>query len=174
MLNYKPTEQAVEKMIKLFTESAADKGVKLEREQAEYYVNELISTARPPKAIATKAEKTSGVYFNAPDFFVNKTTLADLETPPKTLPLESLTDDAKRVVEELLGKVEDPLQTILTGTNRLSLLTRRNQLFQTLNKSNQEILEKRAKFIEENPGKEIPAALRGMFRETELELKRPA
>ena len=169
MLNYKPTEQAVEKMIKLFTESAADKGVKLEREQAEYYVNELIRTARPPKAIATKAEKTSGVYFNAPDFFVNKTTLSELETPPKTLPLESLTDDAKQVVEELLGKVEDPLQTILTGTNRLSLLTRRNQLFQTLNKSNQEILEKRAKFIAENPGKEIPAALRGMFRETELE-----
>ena len=101
MLNY-TTEQAVEKMIKLFTESAADKGVKLEREQAEYYVNELISTARPPKAIATKAEKTSGVYFNAPDFFVNKTTLADLETPPKTLPLESLTDDAKLVVENLV------------------------------------------------------------------------
>ena len=169
MLNYKPTEQAVEKMIKLFTESAADKGVKLEREQAEYYVNELVRTARPPKAIATKAEKTSGVYFNAPDFFVNKTTLSELETPPKTLPLESLTDDAKQVVEELLGKVEDPLQTILTGTNRLSLLTRRNQLFQTLNKSNQEILEKRAKFIAENPGEEIPAALRGMFRETELE-----
>ena len=169
MLNYKPTEQAVEKMIKLFTESAADKGVKLEREQAEYYVNELVRTARPPKAIATKAEKTSGVYFNAPDFFVNKTTLSELETPPKTLPLESLTDDAKQVVEELLGKVEDPLQTILTGTNRLSLLTRRNQLFQTLNKSNQEILERRAKFIAENPGEEIPAALRGMFRETELE-----
>jgi hypothetical protein len=169
MLNYKPTEQAVKKMMKLFTESAADKGVKLEPEQAEYYVNELLASARPPKAIATKAEKTSGVYFNAPDFFVNKTTLADLETPPKTLPLESLTDDAKVVVEELLGKVEDPLQTILTGTNRLSLVTRRNQLFQTLNKSNQEILEKRAKFIEENPGKEIPAALRGMFRETELE-----
>jgi hypothetical protein len=169
MLNYKPTEQAVKKMIKLFTESAADKGVKLEPEMAEYYVNELLTSARLPKSIATTTEKSSGVYFNAPDFFVNKTTLADIETPPKTLPLETLTDDAKVVVEELLGKVEDPLQTILTGTNRLSLVTRRNQLFQTLNKSNQEILEKRLKFIEENPGKEIPAALRGMFRETELE-----
>ena len=169
MLNYKPTEQAVKKMIKLFKESASDKGVNLGDEQAEYYVNELLRTARPPRAIATKAEKTSGVYFNAPDFFINKTTLADMEMPPKTLPLESLTDDAKKVVDELLGKVEDPLQTILTGTNKLSLVTRRNQLFQTLNKSNQEILEKRAAFIKENPGKEIPAALRGMFRETELE-----
>ena len=148
MLNYKPTEQAVKKMIKLFTESAADKGVKLEPEMAEYYVNELLTSARLPKSIATTSEKSSGVYFNAPDFFVNKTTLADIETPPKTLPLETLTDDAKVVVEELLGKVEDPLQTILTGTNRLSLVTRRNQLFQTLNKSNQEILEKRAKFID--------------------------
>jgi hypothetical protein len=169
MLNYKPTEQAVKKMIKLFKESASDKGVNLGDEQAEYYVNELLASARPPKAIATTSEKTSGVYFNAPDFFINKTTLADMEMPPKTLPLESLTDDAKKVVDELLGKVEDPLQTILTGTNKLSLVTRRNQLFQTLNKSNQEILEKRATFIKENPGKEIPAALRGMFRETELE-----
>ena len=169
LLNYKPTEQAVKKMKKLFTESAAEKGVTLGDEQAEYYVNELLASVRPPRTIATTAEKTSGVYFNAPDFFVNKTTLADIETPPKTLPLESLTDDAKEVVEELLGKVEDPLQTILTGTNKLSLVTRRNQLFQTLNKTNQEILEQRRKFIEENPGKEIPAALRGMFRETELD-----
>ena len=46
-------------------------------------------------------------------------------------------------------------------------MTRRNQLFLTLNKQSRNI--RRAKFIAENPGKEIPAALRGMFRETELE-----
>ena len=169
LLNYKPTEQAVKKMMNLFKESASEKGVKLSDEQAEYYVNELLASARPTTTISTAAERSSGVYFEAPDFFVNKTVLDDLEMPPKTLPLNSLTDDAKDVVEELLGKVQDPLQTILTGTNKLSLVTRRNQLFQTLNKSNQEILEKRAKFIEENPGKEIPASLRGMFRETEIE-----
>ena len=169
LLNYKPTEQAVKKMMNLFKESASEKGVKLSDEQAEYYVNELLASARPTTTISTAAERSSGVYFNAPDFFVNKTVLDDLEMPPKTLPLNSLTDDAKDVVEELLGKVQDPLQTILTGTNKLSLVTRRNQLFQTLNKSNQEILEKRAAFIKENPGKEIPASLRGMFRETEIE-----
>jgi len=169
LLNYKPTEQAVKKMMNLFKESASEKGVKLSDEQAEYYVNELLASARPTTTISTAAERSAGVYFNAPDFFVNKTVLDDLEMPPKTLPLNSLTDDAKDVVEELLGKVQDPLQTILTGTNKLSLVTRRNQLFQTLNKSNQEILEKRAKFIKENPGKEIPASLRGMFRETEIE-----
>ena len=169
LLNYKPTEQAVKKMMKLFTESAAEKGVKLEPEQAEYYVNELLRTARPTSTIATTAEKTSGVYFNAPDFFINKTILDTLETSPKTLPLESLTDDAKEVVEELLGKVQDPLQTILTGTNKLSLVTRRNELFQTLKKSNDEILAERLKFIKENPGAEIPAGLRGMFRETEID-----
>ena len=169
LLNYKPTEQAVKKMMKLFTESAAEKGVKLEPEQAEYYVNELLRTARPTSTIATTAEKTSGVYFEAPDFFVNKTILDTIETSPKTLPLESLTDDAKDVVEELLGKVQDPLQTILTGTNKLSLVTRRNELFQTLKKSNDEILAERLKFIKENPGAELPAGLRGMFRETEIE-----
>ena len=169
LLNYKPTEQAVKKMINLFKESAADKGVKLSNEQAEYYVNELIATAKPTTTIATSAEKSSGVYFNAPDFFMNKTVLDDLEMPKKTLPLDSLQDDAKQVVEELLGKVEDPLQTILTGTNKLSLVTRRNQLFQTLKKQNDDILQKRTEFINKNPGSEIPAALRGMFRETEID-----
>ena len=169
LLNYKPTEQAVKKMMTLFKESAADKGVKLSDEQAEYYVNELISTAKPPTTIATSAEKSSGVYFNAPDFFMNKTVLDDLEMPKKTLPLDSLQDDAKQVVEELLGKVEDPLQTILTGTNKLSLVTRRNQLFQTLKKQNDDILQKRTDFINKNPGSEIPAGLRGMFRETEID-----
>ena len=169
LLNYKPTEQAVKKMMTLFKESAADKGVKLSDEQAEYYVNELISTAKPTTTIATSAEKSSGVYFNAPDFFMNKTVLDDLEMPKKTLPLDSLQDDAKQVVEELLGKVEDPLQTILTGTNKLSLVTRRNQLFQTLKKQNDDILQKRTDFINKNPGSEIPAGLRGMFRETEID-----
>ena len=169
LLNYKPTEQAVKKMMALFKESAADKGVKLSDEQAEYYVNELIATAKPTTTIATSAEKSSGVYFNAPDFFMNKTVLDDLEMPKKTLPLDSLQDDAKQVVEELLGKVEDPLQTILTGTNKLSLVTRRNQLFQTLKKQNDDILQKRTEFINKNPGSEIPAALRGMFRETEID-----
>ena len=100
---------------------------------------------------------------------MNKTVLDDLEMPKKTLPLDSLQADAKQVVEELLGKVEDPLQTILTGTNKLSLVTRRNQLFQTLKKQNDDILQKRTEFINKNPGSEIPAALRGMFRETEID-----
>ena len=54
MLNYKPTEQAVVKMIKLFTESAADKGVKLEREQAEYYVN-VNSNSKTTKSNCNKS-----------------------------------------------------------------------------------------------------------------------
>ena len=169
MMNYKPTAEAVKKMMQQFTESAAEKGVKLEPEQAEYYVNKLIETARPAQTFATNAERTSGVYFDAPDFFLNRTVLDDIETPPKTLPLESLTGDAKKAVEDVLGKVSDPIQTILAGTNKLSMMTRRNQFFQTLKKSNDELLEQRSKFIRENPGVDIPPELRGMFRETELE-----
>ncbi len=169
MMNYKPTAEAVKKMMQQFTESAAEKGVKLEPEQAEYYVNQLIETAKPVKNFSTSAERTSGVYFDAPDFFINKTILDDLEGPRKTLPLESLTDDAKEAVENVLGKISDPIQTILAGTNKLSMMTRRNEFFQTLKKNNDELLAQRAQFIAENPGKEIPFELKGMFRETELD-----
>ena len=32
----------------------------------------------------------------------------------------NLTDAARPVFDELLGKIDDPMQTILTGTNKLS------------------------------------------------------
>ena len=38
----------------------------------------------------------------------------------------------RKIIEELFGKVEDPMQTMLTGTNRLSLIGRRNQFYNTL------------------------------------------
>ena len=169
LLNYQPSSEAVEKMVKLFKTSATQKGVKLTDEEARHYVDKLVETARPARAIATKAERTSGVYFDAPDFFVNKTTLHDLEVAPRTLPLEALNKEAKPVVEELLGKISDPLQTVLAGTGKLSMITRRNQFFQTLKSADDNLTMKRKDFIAKNPGVELPPELRGMFRGTELE-----
>ena len=171
LFNYRPTEQAVEKAIKMFQDSAelAGKGP-LSREQAEYYVNRLVETTKPVREISTKADKTSGIYFNAPDFFLNKTTLSDIERiGDGVLPLDEVMKAERQIIEEVLGKVEDPLQTVLNGTNRLSMVTRRRQFYNTLSKEDAELALKRLKFVEENPGVAIPKEMRGFFRDTEIE-----
>ena len=41
--------------------------------------------------------------------------------------------------EELLGKTKNPMQTILGGTSKLSLITRRNEFFDNLVKKSDEL-----------------------------------
>ena len=79
LFNYKPSAEAVEKTVKVFREAAEAKGTPITKEEAEYYVSKVIDSARPARTIATKADETSGVYFNVPDFFVNNSTIADIE-----------------------------------------------------------------------------------------------
>ena len=174
LFNYKPSAEAVEKTVKVFREAAEAKGTPITKEEAEYYVDHVVKSARAPSEIATKADKTAGVYFNVPDFFVNNSTIADIEkvgVGSKTVPLDALTDSVKPVFDEVLGKISDPMQTILTGTNKLSLVSRRNEFFQTLKNENASIAAARKAFQEdpENAGKVLPPELRGFFRETELE-----
>ena len=54
----------------------------------------------------------------------------------------------KQVFEDLLGKSTNPMQTILGGTAKLSMIVRRNVFFKDLMKKNDEILEKAYKEIE--------------------------
>ena len=48
------------------------------------------------------------------------------------LAINDLQPGAKQIVGEILGKVDDPMSTMLAGTGKLSLLTRRNQFFDNL------------------------------------------
>jgi len=142
LFNYKPSAEAVEKTVKVFREAAKAKGTPITKEEAEYYVGKVIDSARPARKIATRADETSGVYFNVPDFFVNNSTISDIEkigVGRTTVPLDALTDSVKPVFDEVLGKIQDPMQTILTGTNKLSLVSRRNEFFQTLKNENASI-----------------------------------
>ena len=168
-LNYKPTEEAVQKTIKMFMDSAEDAGKPITKNEAEVFVNRLLETARLPRDIATSSEKTSGIYFDAPDFFLNRTTLSEIESAKGTLALEDVVKDQRKIIEELFGKVEDPMQTMLTGTNRLSLIGRRNQFYNTLMSKDKEIALERTNFIKDNPGKIPPKSLNGLFRDTERE-----
>ena len=168
LMRYKPTEESLEKVIKIFQESAKDAGKPITREQAEFYANQVVETAKLPRDLATAGEKTSGIYFNAPDFFANRTTLSEIEGRG-TVALEDLINTDKKAFGELFGKVSDPMQTMLTGTNRLSLIARRNQFFNELLKSDELMTAERAKFLAENPGGVTPNTMRGFFRETERE-----
>ena len=132
----------------MFMDSAEDAGKPITKNEAEVFVNRLLETARLPRDIATSSEKTSGIYFDAPDFFLNRTTLSEIESARGTLALEEdVVKDQRKLLKELFGKVEDPMQTMLTGTNRLSLIGRRNQFYNTLMAKDKEIALERTNFI---------------------------
>jgi hypothetical protein len=151
-LSYKPTEQAVQKTIELFKNTAKKNGKSITNGQAEYYVNRLMKTAQLPKGF--KMDKPSDVVFQLPDFFVGKTVLDDAVTSRGYANMAALPQQSQKVIKELLGEQKNPMQTILAGTSRLSLVTRRNEFFDDLIKESDNL---------KGSGK------RGMFYDTESE-----
>ena len=151
-LSYKPTDEAVQKAITLFKDVARQNGKTITDTQAEYYVNRLVKTAQLPKGF--KMDKASDVVFKIPDFFVGKTVLDDAVSGKGYANMVNLPKQAQSVIKELLGEQKNPMQTILAGTSRLSLVTRRNEFFDDLVKQSN---------VDKAAGK------RGMFYETEAE-----
>ena len=137
-LAYKPTRQAVDKAIKVFQDAAEQGGKPITREEAEYFVNNVLKTARLPKGF--KMDKPSDPLIALPDFFINRT--SGQKATETFTALSKITKEADReVFEELLGKTKNPLQTILGGTSRLSLITRRNEFFDNLVKVNDDLVK---------------------------------
>ena len=153
-MSYKPPEQAVEKAIKLFRDVARENGKNITNGQAEYYVNRLLQTAQLPKGF--KMDKPGDPVFQVPDFFAGKTVLDDANgvTGRGYTSLDNVPGEAKKVIKELLGEQKNPMQTILAGTSRLSLVTRRNEFFDDLVKESDSL---------------IKSGKRGMFYKTEQE-----
>jgi hypothetical protein len=141
-LNFKAGEESVNKLVNLFKKTAAEKGETLTTEQARHYVDQVVESALPGgRGLPIRADATAGVFFKGNKYFenlVDKSILGDVEFNPKVIKLNTLKPEAKQVIDEVLGKIEDPIQTILAGTQRLSLLTRRNEFFDTLLKSSKE------------------------------------
>jgi len=129
-LSYRPTDEAVQKAVTLFRDVARQNGKPISAQQAEYYVNRLVKTAQLPKGF--KMDKPSNVVFQIPDFFVGKTVLDDAVTSKGYANMVNLPENAQKVIKELLGEQKNPMQTILAGTSRLSLVTRRNEFFDNL------------------------------------------
>jgi len=151
--NFKPGDEAVDQGMELVKALYKDKtksasqplGKTLTDEQAEHYVQKIIETAEPPQRILTKEGRAQGVTIASDEAFMsNKTVLGDIEEIGSKIGVNQLTDDIvidgkkynpRRVVQELLGKVDDPNRTILASASKLSLLTRRNEFLDALVKT---------------------------------------
>jgi len=127
---YRPAEEAIKKSMKMMKEVARQNGKKITDEQAKYYVNRIVKTARLPKGF--RMDRPSDPLFHLPNFFVGKSMLDDAINKPGFTRLGALPTEHQKIITELLGKRRNPMQTILGGTARLSLIARRNQFFQDL------------------------------------------
>ena len=139
-VRYKPTQEAINEAKEVFKSSAREAGEEMTDLQAEQAVTRVLKTARLPKGI--RMDKPSDAIFEVPAFFVNRTTLDEVVTSRGSALVSAgkIKEADRKVFEKLLGKQNNPMQTILGGTAKLSMITRRNLFFQDLIKKNDELI----------------------------------
>jgi hypothetical protein len=147
--SYRPAAEAIRNARKLFQESyaTANPGKTMSDLEADKWVENALNTADMPKGF--RMDRPSDALFNVPDFFVNRTTLDDAvkgQTFTKRggvprISISNLASEAdKKVFNELFGKTNNPMQTIIGGMSKLSLITRRNLFYKDLITKNDEIM----------------------------------
>ena len=130
-LNYKPATAAVDKLKNVFMQAKPGLG----EIEAENLVTDLYKNASLPAGF--NLNRSSDVIFNLPDFAAN-TVLKDAADFKGIANMSELKPEMKKLFEELFGKDKSALQTILNGTNKLSMITRRNQMLDNLVKKSDE------------------------------------
>ena len=132
MLNYRVPTEILEKAVKVFRESARLNKTPISDQQARTYVNNIVKRGpgnKPPKNFDEDA------MVNLPDFFTNKS-LAQRGSS-RSFKLGQLEGKVgkqgkRELIEEVLGKTRNPIQTILAQTGEISAVTRRNELLQAV------------------------------------------
>ena len=54
------------------------------------------------------------------------------DIPEGVVKVDGVNIDRRKVILDLLGKTDDPMSTVITGTNKLATLLRRNQVYDDL------------------------------------------
>ena len=124
MLNYKVPTQVMDKAIKVFRTAAERNKTPITFEEAKTLVNNIAKTAKAPKNFDSDA------LVKLPDFFTGKS-LAQ-RASSKEMSVSFLKGDKRQIVEEILGKTKNPVETILAQTGAVSAITRRNMLLNSL------------------------------------------
>jgi len=172
--NYGPSSKVINVAVKEFIDEAANKGVTLSEDVAKGMVNEVWNNAKLPRGVMMNEGTKSGVVRlnSVPNFFL-KSEAAELLSKKgdfiKTSGgknLSDLTGVGQKVIKKLLGKAENPMSTIVEGTNALSIQVRLNQYLDDLVKQSNVLKknwdawdsggrvgpEPRVPFLVDNPG----------------------
>ena len=120
--------EVAEKAAREFMRIAAANKNPISWQQALMAVDNIAETARAPKNF------DQDVLVDVPHFFTSKS------MAQKAVNIKELSPLKRKVVEDILGKTEDPVQTILAATGEISAITRRNQLLQGLAQNSKIIL----------------------------------
>ena len=128
---YKPTDEAVENAKELFKRYASKNKNPITDEEAEMIVNDILKQA---KQYNPKSKLPS---FEFDNLTQGAGTPTNIKTFAQTLTKE-LPDGSKelkvigkgsKIFRELFGEIEDARYSIFEGVNRLSMIARKNQLF---------------------------------------------
>ena len=105
---------------------AEHKGIKLGKLESDKIVSNIVETARLPHAYKLK----STIDFEGPAFL--KKSFAGEALDTSVIRLDELSTEAginsKKLIQELLGKSESVMPTILESTNKLSTVVRYNEM----------------------------------------------
>ena len=163
---FKPAEEAVENTKELFKRYAAKNKNPITDETAEQMVNSVLSQARQYNP------KTKLPSFEFDNLTQGADTPTNIKTFAQTLTKE-LPDGSKelkvigkgsKVFRELFGEIEDARYSIYEGVNRLSMIARKNQLFDDILDADQRL--KDAATLSTPPGS------RGFFFSTPLDARK--
>jgi len=143
-LRYRPTAEAITEVKDIFkkTYSQVNKGKVLDDLEAEQAVQRVLDTADLPKGM--RMDKPSDPYFAIPEFFLGKTVMDDVVKARMARPTANIRQIVKEfqpAFERLLGRQLNPMQTILGGMSKLSLVAQRNIFFRNVFDKNEELLK---------------------------------
>jgi len=148
--NYRPSKKVINDAIKNFKDEAAKKGITLPDDVARSMVDGVITEAELPRGVMMNPKTKSGKvrFGNVPSFFIKSEAddmdkmIAKDKSFIKTkggVNMSDLTGVGQQVIKKLLGKTENPMSTIVEGTNALSMQVRLNEYLDDLVKQSNKL-----------------------------------
>jgi hypothetical protein len=138
--NYGPSSKVINKAVQDFKDVAADKGITLSDDVAKNMVNEVWANSKLPRGVMLNEGTKSGVVRldSVPNFFLKSeadnllSKKGDFVKTSGGKNLSDLTGVGQEIIKKLLGKAQNPMSTIVEGTNALSIQVRLNQYLDDL------------------------------------------
>jgi hypothetical protein len=155
-LKYRPTSEAVDEVRSIFQDTFnnlktnKDLGRTLSDLEAEQAIERILNSAELPKGM--RMDKPSEAYFRIPEFmahdpkyFATNSVYDNViegtsQTGRQFANIAQLNKQLRPALENLLGKQRNPMQTILGGMAKLSMVAQRNIFFRNLFNKNEELL----------------------------------